>query len=210
MDNYEELGERIAEKRNEKDYSQQELAGMLGISQTLLAKIETGSRRIQVDTLADIAKALDTDCDYLVRGIKSKHLNVEQYGLCSEAADVLKTMNDSSNVDNDDNDVQMNDANQAIAILNSINILLTCPSGLNLLSKIDDYIIANFKHCLGVCDVSEDRIHMVRLDRINFKTPPGNPYVSVSTDCLEIAFLQEVTDLLRKVKQEVTSYASKE
>lgn len=201
---YEELGRRIAEKRLEKGYSQTDLAKLLNISQTLLAKIETGKRNIQVETLAAIARILDTDCDYLITGTKTEHLTAEQYGLSNDAADVLRTCNQACVDEDEEYSLEEQQAvDCAVALLNGVNLLITSMAGREFLTEIENYIVADFNKCYGVHDISDDELRRIKLDRILIGTPPGYPYAKVPVNCLENAYLQELSNLLRKMKQEV-------
>ncbi len=63
------FAKRVAELRLEKNLSQTELAKILEISQTTVAKWENGERKPSVNALIDIANFFDVSTDYLL-GIK--------------------------------------------------------------------------------------------------------------------------------------------
>jgi transcriptional regulator with XRE-family HTH domain len=54
------LGERVKNLREEKNYTQQHIANKLGISQKAYSKIETGETKLSVDNLIKIAEILET------------------------------------------------------------------------------------------------------------------------------------------------------
>src|SRR5918997_4265935 len=62
------LGKRIVDGRERKGWTQKDLAHRAGISVTFLSEIENDRRGIGSETLLNIADALGTSLDYLVRG----------------------------------------------------------------------------------------------------------------------------------------------
>jgi transcriptional regulator with XRE-family HTH domain len=58
------IADRVAERRAEMGLSQRELAEMVGTTQSAIARLERGGRPPRIDTLLNIADALD--CDLLV------------------------------------------------------------------------------------------------------------------------------------------------
>ena len=54
----------VAERRQELGLSQRELAELVGTTQSAIARLERGGRPPRIDTLLNIAEALD--CDLLV------------------------------------------------------------------------------------------------------------------------------------------------
>lgn len=61
------FGERIALKREEKGWSQRELARQAGIAHTQVADLERGTRRgAGVDVAKRLARALGTSVDWLI------------------------------------------------------------------------------------------------------------------------------------------------
>lgn len=71
-----EIGARIRKKRIEKGISMEELAEKIGIDYSALSKIEKGTRAIQAYQAIVVADILEISCDYLLRGIEAKNLNV--------------------------------------------------------------------------------------------------------------------------------------
>lgn len=63
---YATLGRRIAERRKAQDITQVELAKRLGIAQQTMAHYEGGVSRIAVETLSQLATALNTSVEDLI------------------------------------------------------------------------------------------------------------------------------------------------
>jgi predicted transcriptional regulator len=59
-----QIAERVADQRLAKGLSQRELAELVGTTQSSIARLERGGRPPRIDTLLNIAEALD--CDLLV------------------------------------------------------------------------------------------------------------------------------------------------
>ena len=58
--------ERLKEIRNDKDYTQNDIANYLNISQVQYSRYETGIRIIPIDLLAKLAKLYQVSIDYLL------------------------------------------------------------------------------------------------------------------------------------------------
>lgn len=66
------VGAVIAEKRKEKELSQEVLSGLADIGRTHLSAIERGERKPTLETLYRIACALDTKMSVLVQEMEKK------------------------------------------------------------------------------------------------------------------------------------------
>jgi transcriptional regulator with XRE-family HTH domain len=66
MINQEEIGKRIAMLRKRKDFLQEDLAKMLGITRSSLAQIELGNRNITAKELFKLAEAFEISIDNLL------------------------------------------------------------------------------------------------------------------------------------------------
>jgi transcriptional regulator with XRE-family HTH domain len=60
MTGVKKLGERVKNLREEKNYTQDFIAGKLGVTQKAYSKIEAGETRMSVDHLLKIAEILET------------------------------------------------------------------------------------------------------------------------------------------------------
>ena len=58
------IAERVAERRQERGMSQRELAELVGTTQSAIARLERGGRPPRIDTLLNIADALE--CELVV------------------------------------------------------------------------------------------------------------------------------------------------
>lgn len=59
------IGQRVAELRNQKGLSQQELADITGIQRNHICRIESGKYSVGFDTLQSIAAALGSNVDII-------------------------------------------------------------------------------------------------------------------------------------------------
>lgn len=64
---YKAIGDRIRRLRMDKNLSQEDLRYKANISKTHMSHIETGSTKLSLPVLVDIANALDTTTDYILR-----------------------------------------------------------------------------------------------------------------------------------------------
>jgi predicted transcriptional regulator len=56
-----QIADRVSERRQEKGMSQRELAFLVGTTQSAIARLERGGRPPRIDTLLNIADALQCD-----------------------------------------------------------------------------------------------------------------------------------------------------
>lgn len=62
---HEEIGRKVTQKRDELGLSQEQLARALGVSPSLMSKIESGKRSCSVFFLHDLARELSTSWEWL-------------------------------------------------------------------------------------------------------------------------------------------------
>lgn len=60
------LGKRVRIRRNVLDITQADLAETIGVSVSFVGHIERGTRKLSVETLYELCKALDTTADFLL------------------------------------------------------------------------------------------------------------------------------------------------
>lgn len=65
---YQEMGRRIQNARQEKNLNQKELAERLGLCPAFVCQIERGLRRASAESIAAICRALEVDAHYLLFG----------------------------------------------------------------------------------------------------------------------------------------------
>ena len=66
------LAERVKELRKGEGISQAKLADAIGVDEAFIGLIETGKRKVSVDTLFLLAKHFDVSADYLL-GLKDTY-----------------------------------------------------------------------------------------------------------------------------------------
>lgn len=66
------VGMRIAELRNEKGYTQKELAEKVGTDRSMVAAWESGMRMPDVDSWIKLALEFEVSCDYICGTSKSR------------------------------------------------------------------------------------------------------------------------------------------
>lgn len=71
------VGERIKKRRQELEWTQDQLAQKAGISKSFLSDLENGKRSVGAENLLDIARALGVSIDYLMTGEASKDKTAE-------------------------------------------------------------------------------------------------------------------------------------
>jgi transcriptional regulator with XRE-family HTH domain len=71
-DFYAALGARIRMLRDQRDYTQQELADLVGLKRTSITNVERGTQRLMADQLLAVARALDTRLEDLFYGVSSE------------------------------------------------------------------------------------------------------------------------------------------
>ena len=71
------VGERIKKRRQELEWTQDQLALKAGISKSFLSDLENGKRSVGAENLLDIARALGVSLDYLMTGEASQDQKTE-------------------------------------------------------------------------------------------------------------------------------------
>lgn len=69
MNVYEQLAKKIRKLRNERKWSQEELAARADLHRTYISHIENAKREISVETLCKLAKGFDIEPSELLEGI---------------------------------------------------------------------------------------------------------------------------------------------
>ena len=126
------IGERIAQKRKEKRWSQDRLAREVNCSQSLIAKYERNERNIQTDELINIANVLGTNTDFLLRGTDSQNLGiVDDLHLDNEAINSLREYL------GEDELMQLDNAKEAV------NFFLSNRDGFSIIAQLYAYLFAD-------------------------------------------------------------------
>jgi len=85
------LGDRIRQKRNQLDISQERLSEMCELSPSYIGLIERGVKRLSVATLIKIANALKVNADYLL----GDSINYDNSEIIEKATRMLNDMDDN-------------------------------------------------------------------------------------------------------------------
>jgi len=141
-----DIGKRIAQLRKEyktsngKKLTQDDLATAVGLSRTIIAKIESGIQPLTPVQLYDISKFFGVSSDYIVSGVSSENTTVsDELGLTQNTIIKLKEMKERAyaggkeHPDTIDHDV-----------LYAVNMLLGTSEGANVLTNICHYLITDF------------------------------------------------------------------
>ena len=85
----EKLGERIVKLLKVKNFSQKDLAMMIGVTESALTRYIKNERQPKIEVLANLATALDTTVDYLTTGAKPETDFDEIYRLVARSSYAL-------------------------------------------------------------------------------------------------------------------------
>lgn len=81
-----EISRQIKLLREKAGLKQRELAEMLNTSRETINMWESGARMIKGDDIVRLAEALNTTCDYLLRGVESNQLDIHKLTALNGAA----------------------------------------------------------------------------------------------------------------------------
>ena len=101
--NYEEIGKRIRKYRKLKNLSQEQLAEKINISTTHMSHIETGSIKLSLQVLVDLATILEVNTDDLIFEKKGESTNKKINDILSDCnenqiafiTDIIKSTKDA-------------------------------------------------------------------------------------------------------------------
>ena len=164
----EAVGSRIRELRQKKNLTHEALAEKIGISRDLITKIENGKRDLRSDVAVDIADALDTTCDYLLRGIAPENLDTaKDLGLSNDAINVLRAIADETGQKEENRQVyellksagvQVRESipeprsgfylSENLRVIRVLNELLTAEKGLQVLRDIYVILFCAFRDAI--------------------------------------------------------------
>lgn len=75
------IGDALKTKRREKRITQQQLAGLTGLSRSYIADIENGRYTPSINTLTKLAKPLDIDLNFLLSPVGKPTLEKQEVAL---------------------------------------------------------------------------------------------------------------------------------
>ena len=126
----EAIGKRVKELRTVSGMTQKQLAEKIYRTREWVNKIERGAGDLKTGSIIDLAKALDTTCDYLLTGISSENV------------DIAKATGLS--------DVSINMIKYNAPVRQFINNLLGDAEGQNLLFEIDRFLKSDIDNIIGL------------------------------------------------------------
>ena len=107
--NYEDLGNRIRKKRRQLGWTQEMLATKIGVSTSFIGHVERATRTASLETLVEIANALEVSTDYLLAAsLQGKEdadwteLGKLRPGQRAVMKEILRTMHDHMGAWNED------------------------------------------------------------------------------------------------------------
>lgn len=66
--NLQEIGQRIAIRRKQLGYTQEQMAGMMDVSIQMISNLERGIKSIRIENLINLCQILDVSTDYILIG----------------------------------------------------------------------------------------------------------------------------------------------
>ena len=95
---YHLLGKQIRKRRQALGWTQEQLAEAIGVSTSFIGHIERATRKASIDTLVELANAMDVSADFLLstnlnsvtRGMVPEHLNKKQRHVLQEILTTLQ------------------------------------------------------------------------------------------------------------------------
>lgn len=85
----EKMGDRITRLMKENDYTQKELASMVGVTESAMSRYLKNEREPKSEVIANLATALNTTSDYLISGKKSEEDFAEIYRLVARSTTTM-------------------------------------------------------------------------------------------------------------------------
>ena len=89
MEGTERMGDRIHRLMKENDYTQKELASMIGVTESAMSRYLNNEREPKAEVIANLATALNTSSDYLISGKQSQEDFAELYRLVARSTTTM-------------------------------------------------------------------------------------------------------------------------
>lgn len=87
----EKIGDRILKLMKKSDFTQKELATMVGVTDAAISRYINNEREPKVEVIANLATAFDTTTDYLIYGTSSTEDFAEIYRLVARSTTNMTT-----------------------------------------------------------------------------------------------------------------------
>lgn len=138
MDSNAVIGERIAELRKSKDLTQDELSKIIHVKRETVCQWENGTRDLKSGYIISLADALETDCDYILRGTHTENVCInQQLGLSDNAISELR--NQKQKADDYLSSFEKSDCPKETELFRIVNLLISSGTVFNAADYIDDY-----------------------------------------------------------------------
>ena len=118
------LGEKIVKQRKELNYTQEQLADILGVSRQSISKWESNIAYPETDKLIELGKLFDCSMDYLLKEEVTEKSGVQESGFTEKVEEISRKV--------------MTDKNKSKAkkILKIIGIILAVVLAIDVISMI--------------------------------------------------------------------------
>lgn len=118
------LGEKISKQRKELNYTQEQLADILGVSRQSVSKWESDIAYPETDKLIELGKLFDCSMDYLLKEEVTEKSGVQASGFTEKVEEISKKV--------------MTDKNKGTAkkVLKIIGIILAAVLAVDIISMI--------------------------------------------------------------------------
>lgn len=80
---------RLHELMQQNGYTQRELASVIGVTESAMSRYLKGEREPKIETIANLATALNTTSDYLISGISKEDDFSEIYRLVARSTSTM-------------------------------------------------------------------------------------------------------------------------
>ncbi len=205
-----QIGKRIAGlrkghfKKTGKRLTQDALANAVGLSRTIIAKIETGVQPLTPQQLANVARFFGVSVDYLVTGVSTENTAIaSELGLSQNSIERLKQTMSMAKDGHDEFG-----RNRLFAL----NVLLQSPDGEELLDDLFRYMVTDFDHAITFIEHTFDSgesFEIVNRNRpvskLRFESVMREPQapINIPVSYLREALLREIEAKLSKLREDV-------
>lgn len=83
------FGERVIKLLNESGYSQRDFAAILGVTDGALSRYLRNEREPKMEIIANMATALNTTTDYLLKGVEDENSFENTYRLVARGSSLM-------------------------------------------------------------------------------------------------------------------------
>ena len=128
------LGEKITKQRKELNYTQEQLADILGVSRQSISKWESNIAYPETDKLIELGKLFNCSMDYLLKEEVTEKEDIKASGFCEKIEEISRKV--------------VTDKNKGTAkkILKTIGIILAVVFAIDVISMILYFVILGTPH----------------------------------------------------------------